>query len=219
MKYIVANWKMNMNLESVVSWVAAFDPSFVTPEIQVVVAPSLIHLLPVADALKKTPVLLASQDISLEEKGNHTGETGAFQTREICKFSIVGHSERNEDPKKVLQKIDVCLSNGITPIVCFVEPEALSTYKRPGLIYAWEDPNNISQGGVYREKSQEEIIDGVKKIRMILNGNEPLLYGGSVNKQNIGALSAISELDGVLVGNASLDPKHFTEIIRSYIHR
>ncbi|GIW69256.1 MAG: triosephosphate isomerase [Patescibacteria group bacterium] len=218
MKYIIANWKTNMTLDDVVSWISGFDPSFIPPKIQVVIAPSLIHIFPVADALKKTSVLIASQDVSIEDKGNHTGETAAFQIKELCKFSIVGHSERKEDTKVVIKKIDICLSNGITPIVCFTEPESLSTYKRPGLIYAWEDPNNISQGGVYREKSQEEIIDGVGKIRMILGENESLLYGGSVNKQNIAGLAAMKELDGVLVGNASLDPKHFTEIIRSYIH-
>jgi len=215
-KYIVANWKMNMSLQDVIGWTAGFDTSVLNADIEAIVAPSSLHIFPVAEILKKTGVSVAAQDVSVEEKGAHTGETGAFQIKELCKYAVIGHSERKETPEIVAKKIDICLTNGIIPIVCFVEPKKISLYKRPGIMYAWEDPANISKNGVYKEKSTREIEKGVKKIREILNNEEPLLYGGSVNGQNISGLVNIEKLDGVLVGHASLDPRHFSGIIASY---
>lgn len=216
MKYIVANWKMNMSMQDVISWAAGFDTSVLNKKVSVIVSPSALHIFPVAELLKKVGVDISAQDVSIEQKGAHTGETGAFQLKEMCKYSIVGHSERKETADIVVKKIDACLANEITPIVCFVEPENLKLYKRPGIIYAWEDPANISKNGVYNEKSTKEIVKGVKKIRETLTNEEPLLYGGSVNGQNIADLVNIEKLDGVLVGNASLDPKHFSGIIAAY---
>ena len=216
MKYIVANWKMNMSLQDVLGWAAGFDTTVLNAGIEVIVAPSSLHIFPIAEILKKTGVNLAAQDVSAEEKGAHTGETGAFQVKELCKYAVIGHSERKEILEIVARKIDLCLANGIIPIVCFIEPEKISLYKRPGIIYAWEDPANISKNGRYKEKSNEEIEEGVNKIREILDSGEPLLYGGSVNGQNISGLVNIEKLDGVLVGHASLNPKHFSGIIASY---
>jgi len=215
-KYIVANWKMNMNMQDVISWAAGFDTEVLNGKVTVIVAPSFLHIFPVAELMKKIGVEVSAQDVSIEEKGAHTGETGAFQLKEMCKYAIVGHSERKETAEVVAKKIDACLSEGLTPIVCFVEPEKIELYKRPGIIYAWEDPPNISKNGVYKEKSTKEIKEGVKKIRAILKNNEPLLYGGSVNGQNVPDLVNIEKLDGVLVGNASLDPKHFSGIVAAY---
>jgi len=215
-KYIVANWKMNMNMQDVINWAAGFDTSVLSKEVSVIVAPASLHLFPVADLMKRVGVKISAQDASIEEKGAHTGETGAFQLKEMCNYAIVGHSERKEDPETVVKKIDACLAHGIKPIVCFVEPDQVNLYKRPGVIYAWEDPANISKNGTYKEKSTEDIIKGVNKVREILNNEEPLLYGGSVNGQNISNLVNIKKLDGVLVGNASLDPKHFSGIVAAY---
>ncbi len=216
MKYIVANWKMNMSMQDVLGWTAGFDTSVLNANVSVIVAPTSLHIFPVTELLKKIGVNIAAQDISADEKGAHTGETGAFQIKEMCKYAIIGHSERKETAEIVVKKIEQCLVHGITPIVCFVKPERISLYKRPGAVYAWEDPANISKNGVYKEKSTREIEKGVKKIREILNNEEPLLYGGSVNGQNISDLVNIEKLDGVLVGNASLDPKHFSEIVAYY---
>ena len=216
MKYIVANWKMNMNMQDVINWAAGFDTAVLNGNVTIIVAPSSPHIFPVAELMKKIGVEISAQDVSIEEKGAHTGETGSFQLKEMCKYAIVGHSERKEAPELVIKKIDACLANEITPIVCFVEPEKVEMYKRPGAIYAWEDPANISKNGKYREKNTKDIKEGVEKIREILNDGEPLLYGGSVNGQNIPDLVNIEKLDGVLVGNASLDPKHFSGIVAAY---
>ena len=218
MKYVIANWKMKMSAPQVLEWVNKFSTTAL--ETKVLIAPSFIHVPLLNDLQSKFPIELIGQDVSEYEKGSHTGEVGAFQLKEFCKFCIVGHSERKESTKTKLKKIEVCLQNEITPIVCFSNPKEIKRLKNRACLFAWEDPTNISKGGNYNEKDPIEIINGVKKIRKLLDIDIPLLYGGSVNRQNINKLVEIEELDGVLVGNASLDPKHFLNLIASYeVHR
>jgi len=82
---------------------------------------------------------------------------------------------------------------------------------------AWEDPQNISINGVYRSEDPAKISAIAKEIRKIVPPEAKLIYGGSVNERNVAAISRISELDGVLVGNASLDPEIFATIIRYFV--
>jgi len=219
MKYIIANWKMNMTFEDLINWVAGFAQfkGNLTPEVKVILAPSFVHIPTVFELSQKTKFEVAAQDVSLEERGAHTGEAGAFQIKEFCKYAIVGHSERKESPEVVMEKRDECLKNGITPIVCFVNPEDLSRLYREGTIIAWEDPQNISKNGVYHAEDPEKIAGIAKEIRKMIPEGTPLIYGGSVNENNIKDIAKIQELDGVLVGNASLDPKTFASIISAYI--
>lgn len=218
MKYVIANWKMNMNFEDLTKWVAEFSEyqNCVMPEIEVVLAPSFVHIPAIFELSQKTSLKLASQDVSDEEKGTHTGETGAFQIKDFCKYAIIGHSERKEDIQKVIRKRDMCLKEGIAPIICFVKPRYLKKLYIEGCIFAWEDPKNISRNGVYNDKKKSDIEKGVLKIRKKLPDTAILVYGGSVNEKNISEVSQIEKLDGVLVGNASLAPKTFADIISAY---
>lgn len=141
---------------------------------------------------------------------------GGFQIKEFCTYAIVGHSERKEDKETVIKKRDMCLTEGITPIVCFVDPDHIKDYYKEGVIIAWEDPKNISKNGVYHAEKTDHIEEITKEIRKMLPKDAVLIYGGSVNEQNIGEISKIRSLDGVLVGNASLEPKTFADIIVAY---
>jgi triosephosphate isomerase len=215
MKYIVGNWKMNMNMEAVMNWVTEFDSLKGTEvtEKEVIIAPSSLHL-PVIDGLNKGKTYkLAAQDVSISEKGAHTGDLGVFQIKDFCQYCIVGHSERQEPRELVIAKRDACLKEGITPIVCFVEPSDASNSYTKGAIVAWEDPHNISVNGEYRAKDPKEVMAGIEIIAQQLPDEAPLIYGGSVNRQNIESLAKINRLNGVLPGNASLDPQHFLDII------
>jgi triosephosphate isomerase len=218
MKYIIANWKENMSFDDLVSWVECFSGFIkqITPEEEVILSPSFPFIPIVYELSKTSTIKIASQDISLEEKGAHTGETGATQLKEFCKYAIVGHSERKEDIETVVKKRDICLKEGVTPIVCFVNPEDLPKLYKEGVVMAWEDPQNISKDGVYNPKDPNAISQIAKEIRKIIPANAPLVYGGSVNEKNIGDIAKITELDGVLVGNASLDPKTFADIMGAY---
>lgn len=214
MKYVIANWKMNMSMKEVTQWIENYCPF--TSNLKIIIAPSNIHLSILKEVTGPLEVELASQDISLNAKGAHTGEVGAFQIKEFCKYCIVGHSELKETKEIVLRKRDLCLANDITPIVCFTDPNTASEYVAEGIVLAWEDPNNISKDGISREKPIETVMEGIRKIYSQVKGISPIIYGGSVNRQNIKNLVNISELDGVLVGNASTDPYHFQHIVEAY---
>ena len=218
MKYIIANWKMNMGLEEITSWTLEFSDfqKHMKPDVEIIISPSAVHIPMIYEVFKKTGIKIASQDVSTEEKGAHTGDIGAFQIKQFCKYAIVGHSERKEDVQTVIKKRDLCLKEGITPIVCFVEPDNLPKLYKDGVLIAWENPQNISKNGVYNPEDPEIIRTVVKEIRKIIPSEAPLIYGGSVNKQNIEDIGKIEEINGVLVGNASLDPKIFSDMIRYY---
>lgn len=218
MKYVIANWKMNMNFEDLTKWVAEFSEyqNCIKSSVEVILAPSFVHIPAIFELSQKTSLKLSSQDVSFDKKGAHTGETGAFQAKEFCKYAIIGHSERKEDKNTVTSKRNACLEEGITPIICFIDPKDLKNLYSENCLFAWEYPENISKDGVYNDKKTSEIKNGVTEIRKKLPDDTILIYGGSVNETNIGEISKIDGLDGVLVGNASLEPKTFAYIISAY---
>lgn len=212
MKYIIANWKMNMDSKSIKEW---FDGFNLKTQETVVIAPPSAYLAE-TKALLKNGIKLAGQDVSQFEKGAHTGELGAYELKEFADYCIVGHSERHETTDVTLQKINECLTHKITPIVCFVDKSFLRQIPQiQSCLVCWEDPQNISQNGVYAPKNILEIKTEVENIKNEWP-NITLLYGGSVNRQNIQELVNIDKLDGVLVGNASLEAAHFTEIVKAH---
>lgn len=214
MKYIIANWKMNMSINDTVSWCEYFiknENKIDYSKNEIIVAPALIHISLVKELMQGTKVKISAQDVSVFDKGAHTGEVGAFQATEYCTYSIIGHSERNEDRELVKYKLDKCLQESLTPIICFNDSKNASNPYDKTALMAWEDPGNISQGGSYKDIEEETIKNEIRKISQIVQ-KEQFIYGGSVNRQNIQLLAKIGELNGVLVGNASLDPDHFIEI-------
>lgn len=223
MKYAIANWKMNMNLSDLKKWYSIFtqfDFSPIPDDLSIILAPSNLYISITAEVFKSITsdvnLFVASQDVSEYEVGAHTGYTGAFQLKDFCKFSIIGHSERKESTEKVLLKRDLCLQNNIVPIICFAKPEdAIKMYVPKGIM-VWEDPSNISIEGKYRAKDPDEIAQAIANISKALPDGTEIIYGGSVNRQNIRALVNIDKLDGVLVGNASLDPNHFFDIVQAF---
>jgi len=217
MKYVIANWKMKMSMVDVENWISDFKGGYKPSDVTAIVAPSFVNIPYVREGLGSLEkVFIGAQDVSEASKGAHTGEVGAFQLKDYCKYVIVGHSERAENPALVIQKRDIALENGLVPIVCFISPEKAEFFYKEGCVLAWEDPKNISFEGVYSEKPLEKVEENVLLIKKALPGEAILLYGGSVNKDNIYGLSKLSKLDGVLVGQASLDSNHFIELIGAY---
>jgi len=215
-KLVVANWKQNKTLDEAVAWAKEFvglwDGKFgaVLP----IVCPPIPFLSELAGILRPAGVALGVQDVSVFSDGTHTGYVGVDQVKGFVDYAIVGHSEREEDREVVVQKASICLEAGITPIVCFKSP---GQYKKiEGAVYALEDPENISQSGMYRPKALAEVEELLGKARTFFGTESKLLYGGSVNDQNAEELASISGLDGVLVGNASLNPHTFCAIVNKF---
>jgi len=216
MKYIIANWKMNMDAQAISNWIdgATRPPS--NGDKKILIAPSFLYIPLLQQFKDKLNIELCAQDASMFSKGSHTGEVGAFQIKNFCKYCIVGHSEREESYETVIKKRDICLQNGITPIVCFTNPSKASDFHTEGVILAWEDPDNISKNGQPNAKDIKDIEKGIQTIRKQIDEGCDLVYGGSVNRQNIQDLVNINKLNGILVGSASLDPNHFKELVDSF---
>ena len=217
MKCVIANWKMKMSQADIENWILDFKGRYKPSDVRIIVAPSFVNIPYVKNTLGSLErVFVGAQNVSADSKGSHTGEVGAFQLRDYCKYVIVGHSERAESPALVVKKRDIVLEHGLIPIVCFTTPNQASFFYTECAILAWEDPENISSGGVYSEKPLEEVEENIGLIKESLPEDAILLYGGSVNRDNIDDLVKLSKLGGVLVGQASLDSNHFIELIGAY---
>ncbi len=212
-KCVIANWKQNMDLSAVDEWFGEFN-RLVSSDgpvgAKVIIAPAYPFLQAVREYSKDGGYFVCAQDVSEYVDGPHTSFVGVNQIKDFCDFAIVGHSETSPLLEVVIKKRDNCLRVGITPIVCFPRAEDTPRYVCDGALAVWEDPQNISSDGHYNPKSLSGIHEGYKRI----DSRVPVLYGGSVNRQDAGDLLNISELGGVLVGNASLDPGHFYEICK-----
>lgn len=219
MKYVVGNWKMNMTKQQVVDWFNQYaqlnPPVFNTT---VILAPSYLHLDLVSALSEKHKIHVAAQNVSCHEKGTYTGQIGAFQIKDYCTYSLLGHSERQEPQDAVIKKIHQCVLYDVKPIVCFTDIEAARNYlaASKNIVLAFEDPQTISHGGVYTPMDISEIKNTFQKLREILGYEAEIIYGGSTNREIIAEISALEEVDGVLPGNASLDPEHFIKLIAAF---
>lgn len=216
MKYFIANWKSNMSKEDVLAWLEIWTSKMQKTRLsdentKAIIAPSTVHLQFINEVLQKS--MVSAQNVSEFAKGPHTGISCAFQIKDYCKYCIVGHSDLKETKEIILKKAQLCIENNITPIICFIKPENAKEFYVKDAVLVWEDPNNISKNQTYKAKDSKEIETQIKSIKNILPEETKVLYGGSVNNKNIKDLKKIEELDGVLVGNASLDPNHFWELI------
>ncbi len=231
-KIIVANWKMNGS-EKLLRDFADFSP---TNSDNVIICPPFT-LLDSAKALLPNFVKIGAQNCSEEDKGALTGEISASMLRErSISHVIIGHSERRtlfkETDPVILKKIELVIENEITPIVCIGETlsekkanktlQALekqidgsitkvSAYTR--LIIAYEPIWAIGTGLTPNVNEIKETHLRIKeKLSQYFNSDIPLLYGGSVNAENCHKIIAIENVDGVLVGGASLKKHDFSMI-------
>lgn len=217
-KYIVANWKQNKNLKEIANWLEIYKSQApaLSSDINVIVCPSFPHLSFLKENSDATLLSVGTQDVSEYPAGSHTGSVGAEQVKDFCTYSIIGHSERSEDRALVNKKRDLCLENHITPIICFVSVVDAIHSAVPGVILAMEDPTNISKNGVYNVQNPTAIEESLNEVKSKLSIEVPLLYGGSVNKDNVPSLGAIDILNGILVGHASLDALHFIKLVQAF---
>lgn len=219
-KLIIANWKQNMNQGDINAWFEEFVPLIQEEplnNVSFIIAPSYPYLPILYEyKLSNTSIFASGQDVSLYNEGAHTEKVGATQLRDFCEYCIVGHSETGDSFEDAVKKADLCLNNALTPILCFVNPENVTSIVLQGVVLAMEDPTNISQEGSYNAKDPLQVEGAIKDIKGKLQYNTQLVYGGSVNRQNAEALGNINELDGVLIGHASLDPQHFYDIAKAF---
>jgi triosephosphate isomerase len=210
----------------------------------VVLAPPFTALDRLGRALAGSRVTLAAQNVNAEEKGAFTGEVAPGMLAELgCRHAIVGHSERRtlfgESSARVAAKAAALLRHGITPIVCVGESlderEAGRTFDVVGrqvaeslaevpearaaeLVLAYEPIWAIGTGRTATPKLAQEVHGFVReRLRQRFGAAADAIriqYGGSVKPDNVDELLAEADIDGALVGGASLDPKDFARIVR-----
>lgn len=220
MRYFIANWKANKNLNEAVQWIDKFlTLPLRSDRIKVIICPPYPLIFPLKEKIKNSKnIYLGSQDLSIYESGTFTGEVTAKTLAGLADYAIIGHSERREKFSETDQtnfkKIALANKYNINPLLCIQNEKATIISDVKFIVY--EPPWAISKG--FRDSMQtkiEESPEAIIKVNQLLklDNNKFFIYGGSVNPNNIKEYSKHPQIDGVLVGGASLDPKVFYQII------
>lgn len=242
-KYIIGNWKMNQSLQDIEAFFTDLNLDGVTCETWV--APQALHISTLLEKSKELPLQVGAQNISTELKGAFTGETSAETLKDLGgTFVLVGHSERralfNEDHVTLNKKLHLAKDLGLTIVFCIGEQleerengmtdavlknqiqEGLKNFpadKLDQLIVAYEPVWAIGTGKVATPEQAEETHQGVRSVLVGLYGRDgasiPLLYGGSVKPSNVEGLLSQENIDGALVGGASLKGADFSALSKA----
>ncbi len=241
---VAGNWKMNTSLAEGMRLASQVTANVGVPAgIEVVVCPPFVSLAAVAQALQGTGIEVGAQNMHSEERGAFTGEVAPGMLAGLCRYVILGHSERRalfgETDDIVNRKVAAAVAAGLVPILCVGETlaqreegrasDAISQQLRgglaglhnvPGLVVAYEPVWAIGTGQAATPEIAHEIMGGAIQpvLAALLGGSvaqdTPLLYGGSVNPTNIESFAQQSSVSGALVGGASLDASQFADIVR-----
>jgi triosephosphate isomerase (TIM) len=242
---VSGNWKMNMDALSAGELVQGIKNEGVdaVESVEKVLCPPFVYLSLVAELVKGTSLRLGAQDLHWEEKGAFTGEVSATMVKDFAEYVIIGHSERRqyfgETDDGVNRKLKSALEHGLIPIVCVGETGhehgagmthevlerqvdgALSGVKLPdSAVIAYEPVWAIGTGVA---ATPEDANDSIGFIRALIAASQGgtiadgvrILYGGSVTPANIAEFVSKPEVDGSLVGGASLVAASFAEMVRA----
>jgi triosephosphate isomerase len=242
-KLIAGNWKMNGNLAANEALVTALLAGLGTPACQVALCAPSVYLAQLQGLLAGSAIELGAQDVSQHEAGAFTGEISGAMLKEFgLRYVLVGHSERRqyhgESDALVASKAQRALACGITPIVCvgetLTEREAGKTeevVKRQlaavihanghcisEIVVAYEPVWAIGTGKTASTEQAQEVhavLRAQLKAATEHSDRIHILYGGSMNAANAAQLLAQPDIDGGLVGGASLKSADFLAIIAS----
>lgn len=247
MKYIFGNWKLYLNDEqSFVLAQSLSKLKFDAQQLTVSVFPTALSFSRVTLALKESDIAVGVQNVGHTPLGAYTGEISAHVFAQAgAKYALVGHSERRyvfqEDIDTTVKKMNACIDAGIIPILCIGETkedvaenkieyrlrrqlipvlEGLETKNSQWLI-AYEPVWAISQGGVGAPCPPVDALERHNTILVICSEYDvddvPILYGGSVNADNIEAYVTTPGIDGVLVGHSSVNIEEFTLMVEKIV--
>lgn len=239
---LAANWKMNKTVPEAREFVKAFALAVKDiTDAEIVIAPPFTSLMAVGEAIKGTNIRLSAQNVFYEEKGAYTGEISPAMLKDVgCEYVIIGHSERrqyfHETDDTVNRKIKASMNNGLNVIFCIGETlqerekgstfDVLKTQITNGLketasknlVVAYEPVWAIGTGRTATPAQAQEAHKFIREeLRKLFGENADsirILYGGSVTPENIDSLMACPDLDGGLVGGASLKSDSFEKLVR-----
>lgn len=242
--YLIANWKLNKGKKETLEFLEKIPANFNKDQKVICAIAPVFTALDSAFLHLPLGLSLCAQDVFYEFQGSFTGECSSEHLKEVgVSYCIVGHSERrilfHENSEDVAKKAKSCFKSFITPIVCVgetleerkngllfevlqkqLEPvlKYTETYKEKGMVVAYEPVWAI---GTNICAKKDEIDDAHGLIsQIILKGQSDslnkikILYGGSVNLENISELVLLPNVDGVLVGGASLQVSSFLAMVK-----
>ncbi len=211
--------------------------------VEVVLCPPFVALYSVLDLLEDTSIKLGAQNMHYEDKGAYTGEISPLMLKEMCDYVILGHSERRtyfgETDEIVNLKVKAALKQNIMPIVAVGENKAqheaaetkswvtgqvtaalagVTAADVPDIVIAYEPLWAIGTGLAATGPIAQEVCGQIRQTLTELYGEEAaqkvrIQYGGSVTGQNIAEFMSQPDIDGALVGGASLKPDDFIQIV------
>jgi triosephosphate isomerase len=240
--FVAGNWKMNTTVTEAEKLVLEMLEKLDRIEgVEKVLCPPFVSLVAVNMMLEGSSIKLGAQNMYFETKGAYTGEISPVMLSELCEFVILGHSERRwyfgETDEIVNKKVKAALANRLKPILCvgerLAENEAGKTEEVVNrqvmgalndiepvrdLVVAYEPVWAIGTGkaasGAQAAATIQFIRDVVAKLwNKNIAQDLRILYGGSVNSANIAEFISHPEIDGALVGGASLKAEEFPSII------
>jgi triosephosphate isomerase len=242
--YIAANWKMNKTVAEAAEFIDALLPRIAATQCDVVLCPPFTALSEVVQRRYGTAVKVAAQNMHEDESGAFTGEVSAPMLVELDVEAVVlGHSERRqyfgETDEALARKVPAALAAGLEPILCVGESEAardggeteevLERQLQTGLaglesgqlaevVIAYEPIWAIGTGRTASPEQAQHVcafIRDVVRMRGAAADELRILYGGSMKPGNAAELLALPDVDGGLVGGASLDPLDFAAIVEA----
>ena len=240
---IAGNWKMNTDLPGALRLASALKERLdATESVESIVCPPFVSLGAVAALLRGSGVAVGAQNIHQEDSGAFTGETSAQMLVDLCSYVILGHSERRrhfgETNEIVSLKAQAALRAGIKPIVCVGEDLAdrdgggaeavVETQVRESLegtvgssdiSVAYEPVWAIGSGRAATPELAQAMMSHIRSVLVSVYGPDvaadvSLLYGGSVTAGNIADFMEQPDINGGLVGGASLNADSFVDIVR-----
>lgn len=244
-KLVIANWKMHGTRAANAELISGLLPALQGLDgVQIAICPPLPYLAQVADLLDDTPVALGAQNLSERTQGAFTGEVSGEMLADLgCNYALVGHSERRslygETDALVAMKFEAALRANLMPVLCLGETihqrragntnavigaQLRAVLQQVGItqlargVIAYEPVWAIGTGET-ASPAQAQAVH--RYIRQLLAEHGPaaagipLLYGGSVKADNAAQLFEQADIDGGLIGGASLDPAAFGAICKA----
>jgi len=214
--------------------------------VEVVICPSYLDIYPASKELAESNVALGAQDLFYEEEGAYTGEVSPIALSHFVKYVIVGHSERRmhfgDTDKVVARKVEAAVAHELSPVICVGESlhekedglgkvvvmsqletaiSHLTAAEIAEVAVAYEPVWAIGTGHVCKPAEAENMAANIRALIKALYGEKAsegvrVLYGGSVTDENAADFAKLKQVDGVLVGGASLDHEKFTKIAKAF---
>ena len=240
---IAGNWKMHKTIAEAIAFIDEVKNEVKNDNVETVICAPFTLLKDLKEATKGTNIKIAAQNMHYADQGAFTGEVNAAMLKEIgMDYVLVGHSERreyfNETDETCNKKVLKALETGINPILCCgetLEQRESEETKNVCKVQVEKALENVSKEdiskvvvayepiwaiGTGKTATSEDANDVIKYIREVLAGlygelaNEVRIqYGGSVKPANVSEIMSQSDIDGALVGGASLAPNDFTQLV------